>query len=152
MLASQQVIDRMAQVLVAAGTASGARVFTDRFHPVDTYPTTRLQVVDEDLATGDDEDITWPRERQHTLLVDVHVHCQAITGLDAHMAAQAAQVLQALEGTFEAATLQPLVGCSLQAQRVTYQATGDAQAANGTATVRCEVIFTTRSNDPETLI
>lgn len=151
MLASQQVLQRMAQLLVAAGTPSGARVFTDRFHPVDTYPSTRVQVVDEDLA-DDSQDITWPRERQHTLLVDVHVHCQATTGLDAHMADQAAQVLQALEGTQAAATLQPLAGCSLQAQRIDYQANTDGQAATGTATVRFEVIFTTLSNDPETLI
>lgn len=152
MLASQQVLERMAQILVDAATDSGGRVHTDRFHPVNTYPSTRLQVVDEDLAADEDEDVTWPRERQHTVQVDVQVHCQATSGLDALMATQAAQVLQALEGTLANATLNPLTGCSLQARSLSYQATSDGQAANGTAKVRFEVIFSTLSNDPTTFI
>ena len=151
-LASQQVLERMAQLLVLAGTDADDRVHTDRFYPVDTYPAIRLQVADEDLAADDSEDITWPRTRQHTLQVDVQAHCQATGGLDAHMADQARQILLALEGTAAAATLQPLPNCHLQAQSIRYQATSDGQAANGTATVRIEVIFSTLSNDPTTII
>jgi hypothetical protein len=68
------------------------------------------------------------------------------------MADQARQILLALEGTAAAATLQPLPNCHLQAQSIRYQATSDGQAANGTATVRIEVIFSTLSNDPTTII
>jgi hypothetical protein len=150
MLASQQVLHRMQQLLVAAATSSGARVYTDRLHPVSEYPSTLLSIADEDLQADEDDDITWPRMRLHELLVDVQVHCQAAAQIDDHMADQALQVLRALEGTLAAATLQPLQGCTLQSNRITYQPASEGQASNGTATVRFTVLFRTLSNDPET--
>lgn len=153
MLASQQVLQRMAQLLAAAGTPSADRVHTDRFHPISVYPSTRLVVADEDLSADEDgDDITWPQTSLHDLQVDVHVHCQAVAGLDAAMAQQAAAVLVALGASVATTTLQPLAGCTLQARRISYQASSEAEAATGTATVRYQVFFRTRSNDPETLI
>lgn len=153
MLASQQVLHRMAELLVQANTPSADRVHTDRFHPISQYPSTRLVVADEDLAADEDgDDITWPSVNLHDLQVDVHVYSQAATGLDDTMAQQALAVLQALGGTVQAATLQPLAGCTLQARRISYQASSEAEAATGTSTVRYQVFFRTRSNAPETFI
>jgi hypothetical protein len=151
-LASAQVIARMAALLVAAATPSGARVHTDRMHPVDTYPSTKVFHVDEDLAADDQDDITWPRRRLHRLTVDVMVLCEAASALDTVLAEQARRVLLALEGTLAAATLVPLAGCSLQATGIRYQAPGEHQAAHGSATVRFDVLFTTESNDPDSLV
>lgn len=147
-LASQQVVEAMRAALIAAATSSGSRVYSDRFHPVVAFPTTRVRHVDESMAAEPD-DITWPAVRLHVLQVDVEVLVQAASALDAAMAAAAKQVLQALEGT--ASPLSPL-RVALAAQGIRYQAATDGQAANGMATVRFEAQFSTAANDPTTII
>lgn len=151
MLASQQVIAGIVSHLVAAATSAAGRVYSDRFHPVDTYPSIRVQHVDEDLQAEDD-DITWPAQRLHSLQVDVVALQRAVSGLDAALSDLVAQVLTALQGTQAAATLSPLVGCQLVATGIRYQAQTDGEAATGTATVRVLVLFHTASNNPSTLI
>ena len=151
MLASQQVINAIVARLVAAATSAGARVYSDRFFPVDVYPAIKVQHVDEDLAAEDD-DITWPAMRLHSLQVDVVALHQTAAGLDAALSGLAAEVLLALQGSQAAATLSPLVGCQLAATGIRYQAQTDGEAATGLATVRLVVLFHTASNNPSTLI
>lgn len=151
MLASQQVINAIVARLVAAATGAGARVYSDRFHPIDVYPAIKVQHVDEDLQ-AEAEDITWPAQRLHNLQVDVLAFQRALSGLDAALATLAEQVLTALEGTTAAATLNPLVGCVLSASGIRYEAQSDGEAAIGSAGVRFTVLFHTASNNPSTLI
>ena len=148
MLASQSIITAMQAALVAAATTSAARIYTDRFWPISTYPATRLLHVDEDLQATDD-DITWPAVRLHRLQVDVQVSVQAEADLDTTMSDAAQQVLQALEGA--ATPLAPL-NVALQATGIRYQAQTDGAAATGQATVRFEALFHTAANDPTTVI
>jgi hypothetical protein len=146
-------VNRVVAILAAAGTSAGARVYSDRFHPVDVFPSVKVLAGDEDMAADDDgEDITFPAIRLHRLQLEVRADVQAATGLDAAMSTMVEQLLGALEGSVAAATLQPLVGCDLKATGVRTQATSEGQAAHGQATVRCEVLFRTRSNNPSTLI
>ena len=152
MLASQQVLERIQALLLAAGVAAD-RVYTDRAYPVAAYPSLKVVHAGEDLAADPDgDDITWPERRLHDLQVDVLCLVQADTGLDAAMAACALQVLQALGSTVAAATLQPLPGCTCKAVSIRYQPNPNGQAAHGMATVRFEVGFRTLSNDLETFI
>ena len=147
-LASQQVINAVVARLTAAATTSGARVYSDRFHPIALYPSTTVRHVDEDLQAADD-DITWPATRMHRLSLEVDVLVQVPAGLDGAMAAAALQVLQALEGD-----IAPIAGLpvALAATGISYQAASDGQAATGKATVRLEANFHTASNAPHTLI
>jgi hypothetical protein len=147
-LASQQVIDAMAAVLVAAGTGSGARVHTDRFHPVAVFPSTKLLHVNEDLQTAAD-DLTWPPIRLHQLQVDVRVLVNAPADIDTAMSTAALQVMQALQGS--ASPLAPLP-VDLAVQGISYQSQTDGQAATGEATVRFEAQFQTAAHQPETII
>ena len=151
MLASQQVIANIVARLIAASTSAGARVYSNRFHPLDVYPAIKVKHVDEDLHAAD-EDITWPQQRMHLLQVDVAGHVQAATGLDDAMAAMTAELLGALEGSLAAASVNPLPGCQLIATGISYQAQTDGEASTGIATVRVEVVFHTASNNPSTLI
>lgn len=152
MLASQQVIERIQALLIAAGIAAD-RVYTDRNFPAATFPSLKVVHAGEDLAAdADGDDITWPERRLHELQVDVLCLVQADIALDDAMADSARQVLLALGGTVAAATLQPLVGCSSKSLSIRYQPNPSGQAAHGIATVRFEVSFRTYSNDPETLI
>jgi hypothetical protein len=151
MLASQQVIANIVARLAAAGTSAGARVYSDRFHPLDICPAVKVVHVDEDLQAAD-EDITWPPLRMHRLQVDVAGHVRAVSGLDAALAALVAELLGVLEGSQAAASLSPLPGCQLTATGISYQAQADGEAAAGMATVRVEVVFHTASNNPSTLI
>lgn len=151
MLASQQVIARVVQLLVAAATGAGARVYSDRFHPIDTYPAVKVVHVDEDLQAADD-DITWPAVRLHRLQLDVMGFVQVPTGLDAALAALAEQILLGLEATQATTTLNPLAGCQLTATGIRYQAQAEGEASTGITTVRLEVLFHTASNNPSTFI
>lgn len=151
MLASQQVIEAVVARLIAANTSAGARVYSGRAWPVDTYPAIKVLHVDEDLQAAD-EDVTFPATQLHQLKLQAAAYVQAVTGLDAALADMARQVLQALQGTLAAATLQPLAGCTLQATGIRYQLQAEGEAATGLATVSLAVEFHTASNDPTTII
>lgn len=150
MLASQQVIDQVVSLLIAAGTVAGSRVYAGRFWPVDTYPAIKVQHAGEDLQAADD-DVTWPPTRLHDLQLEVVAYVQAATGLDAALSAAVLQILQALQGTLAAASLQPLAGCTSSVTGIRYQPQGDGAAAVGLATVRLDVQFHTAANNPESI-
>lgn len=153
MLASQQVLQRVEALLLAGPTAAGARVFAEHFHPVASFPAITLRLRDEDMAADDDgESVVWPRVQLHRLQLDVQLQLEATAGLGAAMAALELQALQVLQGDVARATLQPLVGCDLRVAGMRRQPVADGAAANAITTLRCEVLFRTRSNDPETLI
>lgn len=153
MLASQEVLQQVQAQLLAGPTAAGPRVYGDRFHPVDSFPAIKVLLRDEDLAADDDGDsVVWPRQQLHRLRLDVQLLLEAGTGLGLAMAAFETQALRALQGTVARATLQPLAGCDLRVLAIRRQPTTDGAAAQLLSTLSCEVLFRTRSNDPETLI
>ena len=152
MFASQQVLQRVVQLLLAGPTAAGDRVYSDRAHPVADVPAIKVHLRDEDLQADEAEDITWPPVRLHRLQLEVQLLVQAVTGMDAALAAFELQAYRVLQGTLAGATLQPLAGCNLTVQGIRRQPTTDGQAAHATSTLRCEVLFRTRANNPETLI
>lgn len=152
MLASHQVVVQMADRAVTAGLATAANVERrNRARIFDTFPGVKVFAVDEDLA-DDPEDITWPRDRQHTLQVEVAGVVRDPADLEGAMSAMAEAILQCYEGTAAAATLQPLAGVVLQAQAISRSVATEGEAAAGTVRVRFEVVFHTRSNDPSTFI
>lgn len=153
MLASQQVLERVQQLLLAANTAAGSQVHLGRGHAVSVYPALKVAHGGEDLQADEDGDaVTWPARRLHELQVEVMAFVESGTDMDGALAALATQVLLALEGTVAAATLQPLPACTLRATSLRYQLGSEGQAAHGIATLGFEASFRTASNDPETLI
>lgn len=153
MLASQQVLQRVVALLVAGPTVAGAAVFDNHFHPVAAFPAIKVQLRDEDMAADDEGDsVTWPRVQMHRLQIEVQLLVEASASLGTAMAAFELQALQVLQGTVARATLQPLPGCDLRVQGIRRQPVAEGAAAHGISTLRCEVLFRTRSNDPETLI
>lgn len=152
MLASHQVIVAMADLLVAAAIAPVGNVERkNRARIFGTFPGVKVFAGDEDLQATD-EDITWPPARQHELRPQVDLVVRDPDDLEGAMSAITAEALQALEGTFAAATLAPLQGVALRATRITRRVTTEGEAATGTVSVQFEVVFHTQSNDPETII
>lgn len=153
MLASRQVAAAMQQRLLDASTDAGTSVYLGRGWPVDTDRAIKVALGDEDLgadAAGDD--ITWPRERTHSLLVDVMCVAGEAAGSDAAADQLAEQVLIELEGSVDATTLDPLTGVHLAATRLSRTQQADGAAVLAITTVTFEAQFSTRSNDPSTLI
>lgn len=151
MLASRQVIQAIAARLAAAGTTAGARVYAARNWPVEEFPAIRV-VAGEESLDGEADDITFPRERTHQLAVDVRCLVRDATGADEAADELAEEVLLALEGTQAAASLVPLAGCNLAATRISRTPQTEGEAACFATTVTLEVLFSTASNDPATLI
>lgn len=152
MLASHQVIAQMAARAVTAGLANAGNVEArNRSRVFVTFPGVKVFATDEDLA-DDPEDVTWPRVRMHTLQVDVSGTVRDPDDLEGVMSAMAADILACFEATAAASTLQPLPGCALRSTGITRSVATEGELATGTVRVRFEVLFSTRSNDPETLI
>lgn len=152
MLASRQVIQAMQQRLIDAATSAGVRVYIGRAWPVDVTPAVKLFAVDEDLAADDSDDITWPRERTHALAVDVQCLVSDADAADEQADTLVEQVLLALEGTEDAATLYPLNGVRIAAQRISPIPQADNAAAAVNKVVSFAATFATSSDDPSTLI
>ena len=152
MLASRQVIVAMQQRLIDAATNAGAHVYIGRAWPVETTPAIKVFAVDEDLAADESEDITWPRERTHALSIDVQCMVSDADAADEQADALAEQVLLALEGTEDAATLYPLTGVRIAAQRISSIPQAENAAAAVNKVVSFAATFATSSDDPSTLI
>lgn len=152
MLASRQVIEAMQQRLIDASTSAGARVYIGRAWPVEQTPAIKLFDVDQDLAADESEDITWPRQRLHSLSVDVQCLVSDADAADEQADALVVQVMRALEGTEDATTLYPLNGVRLSSQRISPNPQADNAAAAVSKTVAFTATFATSSDDPETLI
>lgn len=151
MLASQQVVEAMAGRLVAAAIVGAGQVeWRNRARVFSAWPGIKVYSTDEDLA-DDPEDITWPRQRQHTLQVQVDTVVRDPADPEGAMSALALQVLLTLEGTEAASLLQPL-GARLGATRITRRMATENEASVGTVSIAMEIIFATRSDDPETIL
>lgn len=153
-LAAGQVIDKLAANLVAANTAAGAKVYTDRGWPVDESELPTLQVFPGDEAI-EPATVHWPFLENHSLMLNIVGKVRATSGIDDVLNAFAAQILSALYGTPDRQTLEPLIGVRLEPpgegaiERVAQQ---EGQAALAHVTVRALAHFQTMCNDPETLV
>lgn len=150
MLASRQIINAMRERLLDA-TDAADRVYTNRAWPVATFPALKVTSGDEELDAGD-QDITWPRERQHALQVFVQVIVRDAENLDDAMDELTEQVLIALEGSEAASLLSPLPNVRLAATRITRQVTTTGEAATGIAIVTFEAVYVTASNNPSVFV
>lgn len=152
MLAARQVVIAIKQRLLDANTDAGQRVYAGRGWPLDTLPAIKVFADDEDLAADQGDDIGWPRQCLHSLGVDVECTADDIDDPESAADQLAEQVLYALEGSLAAASLSPLPGVALMSRRISrlMQTEGAAKAAK--AVVSFDVLFTTRTDDPSTLI
>ena len=150
MLAARTVVQAMQGRIVGASTDAAGRVYVGRGWPVDRFPAVRLVIVNEDFSSGDDE-ITWPRTQDHTLTVEARCLALDVDDPEAAADALALQVLLALEGTEAAARLEPLGGCVLTSTGINRSTQSEGEATLGVAAVTFDVLFSTSSNDPETL-
>lgn len=143
MLASRTVANALQALLVAAATDAGDRWYVGRAWPVSTLPAGKIVLADEDLDGQTDGDLTWPRDRMHTL--QVQLQCMASDVDDPEAAADdlAEQALLAAEGT-----AQPLAGVTLIAQRITRQLQAEGQAVVALTTVHLHALFGGSSEDP----
>lgn len=151
MLAARTVVQAMRGRIQAANTDAAARIYVGRAWPVDQFPAVRLVLVNEDLAS-DAEDITWPRQRTHTLSVEARCLVRDVDDPEAAADALALQVLLALEGADAASRLDPLPGCVLGSTRIERNAQSEGDATVGVTAITFDVLYSTASNDPETLI
>jgi hypothetical protein len=153
MLAARQVLEAIVTRISQANTDAGANVHVGRAWPedADTLPIVKVIATDEDLTYGED-DITFPRARTHALTADVRCVVRDVDDAEAAAERLALQVLLALEGTQQAASLYPLQSCNVAAQRITRALQSGGEASTAIATVTFEVLFGTASDDPETLI
>ena len=151
MLAARTVVQAMQGRIIGASTEAAARVYVGRGWPVDQFPAVRLVLQGEDLR-DDPEDITWPRTRTHVLSVEARCLAQDLDDPEAAADRLALQVLLALEGTDAASRLDPLPGCTLASTRIDRTTQSDGEATLGVAAITFDVLFSTASNDPETLI
>lgn len=143
MLASRTVATALQALLVAASTAAGTRWYLGRAWPVDQLPAGKVVLADEDLEGGDDGDVTFPRNRAHTLQVDLQCMASDSADPEAEADALAAQALLAVEGT-----AQPIADVFITAQRITRQLLAEGPAHVAMTTVRLQLHFSGRSNDP----
>ncbi len=143
MLASRTAATALQALLVAAATDAGARWYLGRGWPVQQLPAGKIVLVDEDLDAADDADVTWPRDRVHTLTVQLQCMAADTDDPEGQADALAEQALVAVEGTAA-----PLAGVNVIATRITRQLATDAQAHVAITTVQLQLLFGGRSNDP----
>lgn len=148
-LAAAQCIDRIAELLVAASTAAGVRVWTDRAWPVDETELPSIQVfaADEEINP---QTVHWPPLQEHRLRVLVVGKCRAAAGIDDTFNTLALEIQQALFGTLAAATLAPLSGVQMQHVATERVMAEEGQAVLASVTVHLRVTYHTNANDPET--
>lgn len=147
MLAGRTAATALQALLVAAATAAGPRWYLGRGWPVAELPAGKLVLGDEDLDAGADADITWPRVQAHTLTVLVECMADATADPEGAADALAEQVLQAV-----GATVQPLEHITVLPQRLARRLSTEGQARVAITTVTLQMLFSTRSNAPATLL
>lgn len=143
MLASRTVATALQALLVAAATDAGDRWYLGRGWPVQALPAGKIVRVDEDLDAGDDADVTWPRERMHTLTVQLQCMAADVDDPEAAADTLAEQALVAVEGTAA-----PLAGVHISATRIGWQIATEGQSSVAITTVTLQLIFGGRSDDP----
>lgn len=149
-LASAQVVDKVAALLVAATTAAGSKVYTSRAWPLPDadLPAIRVYADEEEIQPAG---VTFPALQRHELTVYVCGYCKATSDLDDAMNGLAAQALSALFASVATTRLSPL-NCTTQAKRIERDMTTEGEAAVGRITVSLLVQFNTRNNAPETIL
>lgn len=153
MLASHQIVQASAQRLLDAATAAGSNVnAANRALTFSSFPGLKVYMTDDDFGVGDGDDITWPREQLHAMALVVDGVVRDVDDLEGAMAALAAEVLTALEGTADASVLAPLDGVRLASQSISHRVATEGEVATGTVRIRFQAVFSTASDDPETIL
>lgn len=150
MLAAAQVRERVQQLLLNA-TAAGPRVLVGRAWPLagDELPAIKLAITGEPISA---DGMHFPCVQEHELALEVRCFLRDTDDLDTAMDAMAEQVLQVLFADEDAARLDPLPNCVMEAtgiDRVVRDAEGEAAA--GAVSVRLAITFQTLSNEPSQL-
>lgn len=150
-LASSQIVDRVAEILSAAGTAASTRVYTSRAWPLSEadLPAILVYAEGETVTPGG---IDWPWIEQHDLSVSARGHVQASADMDDVLNDLAEEVLQALFGTQANAQLQPLTNVGMTCSEIDRVMLNDGPADIGQVTVSLAVRFHTYANNPSVLI
>lgn len=104
MLAAQQIVAAIVARLIAAGTAAGSNVFSDRLWPLDAprLPAFRVFESADDIEI---ETIHWPQLQKHATDIVIEACASAASDIDATLAALRLQAEQALFDTIDHATL-----------------------------------------------
>jgi hypothetical protein len=147
MLASRTAAARLQALLVAAGTDALDRWYLGRGWPIQVMPAGKIVLADEDLDAGADGDVTFPRDRDHVLTLQLQCIAEDSDDPEADADTLAAQALLAVEGT-----AQPLADITAVATRIQRQLTTEGQARVAITTITLQLQFSTRSNDPTTII
>lgn len=143
MLASRTVANALRALLVGAATDAQDRWYVGRAWPVQQLPAGKVVLADEDLDGEEGNDLTWPRDRTHSLQVQLHCMAADVDDPEAQADALAEQALVAVEGD-----PQPVPGVTIVAQRLTRQLAADGQATTSITTVHLLLLFGGRSDDP----
>lgn len=153
---AQQVVNAAAARLVAAATAAGDRVYTDRLWPTDAANTPDLLVL-----AGKERikpvTVHWPRVNEHRLELLVAGRARAVTGMDAALDALLMQCLGAFFDTVEHASLgllpQPLAQLEIDRRKpdpAELQALGKSEFATGQVLLVLEAVFHATDTAPDT--
>jgi len=150
-LASAQVVDRVAAILVAAGTSMSSRVHTSRFWPLaaSELPAARVYADSERVERVG---IDYPWLERHSLVLLVDAFVTAAADLDDAMHNLTESILAALFGTQSASSLSPLVGCDMQLAGVDRSVEQLGGADVGLARIEIGINFHVACNAPGTLI
>lgn len=148
MLCSQQVVEGLKARYVAAGTAAGARVYSDRLYPLtdDKVPALRLYALQEEITP---ETVHFPVLQKHDLTIGVEHCAQAVSGIDATIAGLQLQTKQAVFDTLPHATL------GIAGLLLTEMGSGPLQAVEGAdvqiaqRTTQLSATYRTFANAPE---
>lgn len=150
-LASAQVIDKIASILAAAGTAAGSRVYTSRYWPLGTSDLPALRVyADDEIITRATNDYPWAQQHELAAVVDGFV--TASTDLDDAMHSLAEGVLGALFASQSTAQLSPLTGIDMVPASIGRAVETQDGADVGRVRMGLAIQYHTAVNAPGTLI
>lgn len=152
MIAEQQIVEALKARLVAANTAAGDRVFSDRFWPLtdSKLPALRVYVHEEQVKA---EVVHFPALQEHDTVIGVQMCAEAVTGIDAVLTALKLQILGGLFDTLEHATLNLSGNLDMvQAGTQPLQPIESADRQLAQRTLLLSVRYRTFSNAPETIV
>lgn len=153
-LAAAQIVDAVAAIVrtatIGLATPYATSTHTDRGWPFgeDELPAWRVLADDESIEALT---IHYPATWRHTLVVLLEGRVRATSDLDDAMNDAAAAVLAALFASASSATLGGLAK-TMSATNISRRLEEEGQAAIGAIDIRLEVVFTTASNAPSTII
>ena len=145
MLAAAQVVQAIADLLVAGATPAGARVYTSRAWPIDVLPAWRVTAEDEEVQQIS---IGEPPVNDHRLTVRMQGLCHADADLDDALHAMAAAACEAVFAESSVCAGKAGIGLARLERRMQE----DQQASVGEIAVDVSANFQTLANAPETLL